>query len=88
MSILMIINETALIYLNGFNSALLISKLHVLNSSFKSFKHMSLNVLFLQVCFVIWIDILLVTWWLKWAYAQLDCPSFNYDKYWLILEAY
>ena len=44
------------------------------------FQVYELNVLFLQVCFVIWIDILLVTWWLKWAYAQPDFNYLNYDK--------
>ena len=35
-------------------------------------------------CFMIWIEIPLVTWWLKWAYAQSDFTSLNYGEDWLI----
>ena len=40
-SILMMIDETELIYLNDFNSALLMVELHVLISSFKGFMYMN-----------------------------------------------
>ena len=51
MSILMMINEIELIYLNGFNSAFLISKLHVLISSFKGFMYMNQMCYFNMPCF-------------------------------------
>ena len=41
MSILMMINETELIYLNCFNSALLVVELHVLILIFKGFIYMN-----------------------------------------------
>ena len=84
MSILMMIYEIELIYLNGFNSALLMVELYVLR-----FQVYELNVLFLQVCFVNWIDILLGTWWLKWAYAQPDFSYLSYDEdcwFWMLIE--
>ena len=39
MSILVMFNEPELMYLNGFDSALLMLELHVLISSFKGFKY-------------------------------------------------
>ena len=41
-----------------------------------------------MLCFVIWIEILIVTCWFKWAYAQPNFTSLNYDEDCLILNAY
>ena len=87
MSILMMINETELKYLNCFNSALLVVELRILISSFKGFMYMN-QMHYFNTCFMIWIEIPLVTWWLKWAHAQPDLTSSNYDEDWMILNGY
>ena len=83
------INETKLIYLKLFQFSLIGSWITYFEFKLWRFQVYELNVLFLQVCFVNWIDILLSTWWLKWAYAQSNFIYLSYDEdcwFWMLIK--